>query len=145
MSNLSVVHAFIENSGPSSTRPHFGFSGESLDTYLNWAQTFGYLLVDSYENDIQAVGVAYPVASKYNGNEEWFYSFSEIVPRHLEQEKDICVMDFLAKTKTGRVNVVNAFTRRFPNWENQEKWALRKGRQTKVSNKTIKHLASHGF
>lgn len=145
MRNLDKVAEFIEKTGPSGARKAFGFYGLDLKLYLQWAESFGYLIVDSSENDVCGVAVVYPVAIPFNSTQEWFFSFSKIVPSSEEHTKDLCVMDLLATTPRSRNSVITLLKRRFWNWENQQKWALRNGIPRQIKNKTIYYLEKHGL
>jgi hypothetical protein len=112
----------------------FGFEGEDLDLFLLWSCIHGYLFLDSCKTGVKGIGIAYPVDKTFDNSERWFYSFN---PPKNEKNSDICIMDFLAKTNESKFKIYKKFTERFPNWENQNKYALIRGVPRKISNKFI--------
>jgi hypothetical protein len=121
----------------------FGFHGRELEIYVKWADFFEYLFVDSDEFGISGVGIAYPVEKKYDGTDDWFFSF---LPPNKENEEncDICIMDFLSVNKESTNRIIDKFKKRYPNWDNQEKYALRNGVHRKITKKYIELLYNNG-
>lgn len=137
---LSELKSFIIQHRNKGRREAFGFDGNALTVYLSWALSFDYLFVVSGENGIRGAGIAYPLASPYNGDEETLFSFKDIVPKDEESSKELCIMDWAADSAEARVSLVRKFQQRFPNWENQKKWGLQFGEPKQITNRHINLL-----
>lgn len=137
---LSELSDFIIANRSKGRREAFGFDGSALTVYLTWAMSFDYLFVVSSENGISGAGVAYPLPTPYKGAEDELFSFRHIVPRTEEHEKELCIMDWAADSKEGRKSLIRKFQKRYPNWENQKKWALQFGEAKEITNRYINFL-----
>lgn len=120
----------------------FGWSDDELVAYIHWADTFNYLFVESDENGFTGVAVMYPIAKKSEQEHSDLLTFKDIIPASAEQDNDLCVMDFIATTPEAKKNLVIQLQDRYPNWESQEKLALRFGIIKKLSNKYINLLTT---
>lgn len=118
----------------------FGWTDDELIAYIHWADTFNYLFVESDENGFTGVAVMYPIAKKEKQEHEDLLTFKDIIPATAEQSNDLCVMDFIATTPEAKKSLVIQLQDRYPNWEGQEKLALRFGVIKKLSNKYINLL-----
>jgi len=118
----------------------FGWTDDELVAYIHWADTFNYLFVESDENGFTGVAVMYPVAKKDKQKHEDLLTFNDIIPASAEKSNDLCVMDFIATTQEAKKSLVIQLQERYPNWESQEKLALRFGIIKKLSNKYINLL-----
>ena len=118
----------------------FGWTDDELVTYIHWADTFNYLFVESNENGFAGVAVMYPVAKLTDGEPQELMTFKANIPVSEEGTADLCVMDFIATTPEAKKNLVIQLQDRYPNWESQEKLALRFGVVKKLSNKYINLL-----
>ena len=118
----------------------FGWTDDELVTYIHWADTFNYLFVESNENGFTGIAVMYPVAKRDEQKHEDLLTFKDIIPATAEESNDLCVMDFIATTPEAKKNLVIRLQDRYPNWESQEKLALRFGVVKKLSNKYINLL-----
>lgn len=131
---LSELTSFIKANRYKGRRE--AFLDNSIENYIRWAFLHDYLFV-SYDNDkISGVGVAYPIGSSYDGDESVFYIFERIRAEN-QDNKEICIMDMCATTDKGRSNLVSQFKKRYPNWENQRKWAIQFDKVNEISNKYI--------
>jgi hypothetical protein len=131
---LSELTSFIKANRYKGRRE--AFLDNSIENYIRWAFLHDYLFV-SYDNDkISGVGVAYPIGSSYDGDESVFYIFERIRAEN-QDNKEICIMDMCATTDKGRSSLVSQFKKRYPNWENQRKWAIQFDKVNEISNKYI--------
>lgn len=137
---LTELSDFIIANRNKGRREAFGFDGSALTAYLAWSLSFDYLFVVSGENGICGAGVAYPLATPYKGDGQSLFSFKSIVPRAEESDKDICIMDWAADSAEGRKSLIRKFQKRYPNWENQKKWALQFGEAKEITNRYINFL-----
>jgi hypothetical protein len=137
---LSELTSFIDANRYKGRREAFGFEGFELKTYLLWAFSFDYLFVVSDESGINGVGVAYPLAKSYDGNQETLFSFAKPVEKSKESQHELCIMDWVANSRTARKTLVQQFKTRFPFWESQKKWGLQFGEVKELSNKYINLL-----
>jgi hypothetical protein len=131
---LSELTSFIDANRYKGRREAFGI--KDTKNYLRWAFLHNYLFVTFDDAGISGVGVAYPLPDPYDGKEESLYAFKS-VPSEDEEQKDICIMDLCAVNTKGRISLVSKFKRRFTNWENQRKWAIRLDNVSELSNKYI--------
>lgn len=118
----------------------FGWTDDELVTYIHWADTFNYLFVELNENGFAGVAVMYPVAKPLADEEPELMTFKANIPVSEEGTANLCVMDFIATTPEAKKNLVIQLQDRYPNWESQEKLALRFGVVKKLSNKYINLL-----
>jgi len=131
---LSELTSFIDANRYKGRREAFGI----LDTknYLRWAFLHDYLFVSYDEGRIVGVGVAYPIGTPYTGDESALNPDFKVQPIE-EAGKDLCIMDWCALNTAGRVGLVRRFKNRYPNWENQKKWAIQFDKVVEISNKYI--------
>lgn len=120
----------------------FGWTDDELITYLHWADTFQYLFVASDENGFTGVAVMYPIANPIEGEEPELMTFKANIPLSEENKAALCVMDFVASSPEAKKSLVTQLKDRYPNWEKQEKLALRFGVAKKLSNKYINLLTT---
>lgn len=131
---LSELTSFIDANRNRGRREAFGI--KDTKNYLRWAFLHDYLFV-SYEDDrIAGVGVAYPIAKPYEGDEDALNPVHGVRPED-ESGREICIMDLCAVNSKSRVGLVWRFKQRYPNWENQRKWAVRLDNVVEISNKYI--------
>lgn len=134
---LSELTSFIDANRYKGRGEAFGWTDDELITYLHWADTFQYLFVESDENGFTGVAIMYPLSTSFNGNPDELYNFSN--PQETEQN-DLCIMDFISINNKAKKDLVNQLKERYPNWEAQNKWALRFGVPRKITNKYINLL-----
>jgi len=120
----------------------FGWSDDELITYLHWADTFQYLFVVSDENGFAGCSIMYPVAVPAEGEQAELMTFKANIPLSEEGTAALCIMDFVASTPEAKKSLVTQLKERYPNWEKQEKLALRFGVVKKLSNKYINLLTT---
>lgn len=137
---LSDLIDYIKTNRNKGRGEAFGWSDDELVAYIHWADAFNYLFVESDENGFTGVAVMYPIAKKEKQEHSDLLTFKDIIPASAEQNNDLCVMDFIATTPEAKKNLVIQLQDRYPNWEGQEKLALRFGVIKKLSNKYIKLL-----
>jgi len=131
---LSELTSFIDANRYKGRREAFGI--KDTKNYLRWAFLHDYLFVSYEDNRIAGVGVAYPLPAAYDGTEESLYAFKP-VQTDLEPSSDLCIMDWCAINAQGRVGLVWRFKQRYPNWDNQKKWAVQFDKVVEISNKYI--------
>lgn len=115
----------------------FGWTDDELIPYIHWADTFRYLFVASDENGFTGVAVMYPITKPAEGEQVELMNFKAIVPISEESTSDLCIMDFINTTFEGKKDLAIQLMDRYPNWDSQEKWALRNGVIKKLPNKYI--------
>lgn len=131
---LSELTSFINANRYKGRRE--AFCDSDIKNYIRWAFLHDYLFVSYEDSRIAGVGVAYPISHKYEGNQDVFYAFDRISTQD-ETSKEICIMDMCAVTKSARSSLVSQFKLRFPNWENQRKWAIQFDKVNEINNKYI--------
>jgi hypothetical protein len=131
---LSELTSFIDANRYKGRREAFGI--KDTKNYLLWAFLHEYLFVSYDEGRIAGVGVAYPISTPYTGDED---ALSPVYGVSLPDEpsQDICIMDLCALNTQGRIGLVHRFKTRYPNWENQKKWAVRLDNVVEISNNYI--------
>lgn len=137
---LTELKAFIKAHKDSGRREAFGLSIDQDDTYLRWAFCFDYLFISKQDGKVIGCGVAYPLNKPFTGKNSSLFSFSNPVPKDQENTKELCIMDWVASTREGRVDLVSQFKKRYPNWENQPKWGIQFDRVKLLSNKYINYI-----
>lgn len=134
---LSDLITFIKKTQEEKSKKAFPWADAELGQYLSWAFSKNCLFVESDEKGINGLLVAYPVNWVFtNDLKSLLPNDAEYTPEQ-EKEKHICIMDGIFKTKEARKNITVKFTKRFPNWKNQAKWAVRKGNVTELNNRYI--------
>lgn len=135
--------AFIFTNRDASGRNCFGadgvFSDEELNMYLRWSAYFGYLFEVWEGLKLTGIGVAYPLKNN-SPTEETLCNFKNIVDFEQESVHTLCIMDWIATTAYARKRLVTEFKMRFPNWENQRKIGMQKGKIKDLPNKYINLL-----
>jgi hypothetical protein len=131
---LSELASFVDANRYKGRREAFGI--KDTKNYLRWAFLHDYLFVSYDEGRIAGVGVAYPINDPYEGNEETLNPQFRVFPED-EPKKELCIMDWCALNTAGRVGLVFRFKQRYPNWENQKKWAVQFDKVVEISNKYI--------
>ena len=128
---------FIEENRFKGRGESFGWDADSLKLYLHWAARFNYLFVSIEDNKFTGVAIMYPLSNDFNGDSDKLYDFSD---RQESQLDDLCIMDFVSTTEKSKKDLVSKLKNRYPNWEAQNKWALRFGNPRKITNKYINLL-----
>ena len=137
---LSDLIAFIKKTQEDKSEKAFPWADESLGQYLSWAFSNNYLFLESDNNGISGLTIAYPLPF---GSDN---TIKSVLPSHIsiskenEHLKEIAVMDTIFKTETARIAITKKFMERFPNWENQKKVATRKSIVVTLPNKYFKLL-----
>ena len=131
---LTELSSFVDANRYKGRREAFGIN--DTRNYLRWAFLHDYLFVSYDEGRIAGVGVAYPIATPYTGDESALNPDFKVQPIE-EAGKDLCIMDWCALNAAGRISLVWKFRQRYPNWENQNKWAIQFDKVVEISNKYI--------
>jgi hypothetical protein len=131
---LSELTSFVDANRYKGRREAFGI--KDTRNYLRWAFLHDYLFVAFDEGRIAGVGVAYPIGEPYTGDEDALNPDFKVQPTE-EAGKDICIMDWCALNSAGRISLIWKFRQRYPNWENQKKWAVQFDKVVEISNKYI--------
>lgn len=135
--NLFDLISFIEQNRCKGRGASFGFEGNQLQVYIQWADKFNFLFVSFEDNKFTGVAVMYPLSTSFNGNPDELFDFSN--PEETDKN-DLCIMDFISINDKAKKDLVNQLKERYPNWEAQNKWALRFGVPRKITNKYINLL-----
>jgi hypothetical protein len=134
---LSDLISFIKDTQKEKSQKAFPWADTELGHYLSWAFSKNCLFVESDEKGINGLLIAYPINWVFtNDIKSLLPSNAEFTPEQ-ENEKHLCIMDGIFNTKEARKNITIKFTKRFPNWQNQTKWAVRKGNVTELNNRYI--------
>lgn len=121
-------------------RPCFALSDESLHAYLVWAFDRNYILTTG---NVTGIAIAYPLPWPCDGiNPSQLVPYEEYVEPNSEGDKELVVMDWVAKTSDDRKMLVMAFKERYPNWNKVPKWGLIKGSIRSLSNNFINILGN---
>jgi hypothetical protein len=131
---LSELTSFVDANRYKGRREAFGI--KDTKNYLRWAFLHDYLFVAFDEGRIAGVGVAYPISTPYAGDDSVLNPTSGFPPQE-SPDQDICIMDWCALNAAGRISLVWKFRQRYPNWENQKKWAVQFDKVVEISNKYI--------
>lgn len=131
---LTELTSFIDANRYKGRREAFGI--QDTKNYLRWAFLHDYLFVSYDDSRVAGVGVAYPIGKPYEGDESALNPVFSVQPKD-EPGQDLCIMDWCALNAKGRIGLVWKFKRRFPNWENQRKWAVQFDNVVEISNKYI--------
>jgi len=123
---LTDLIQFIKTTHSETKKQAFPWTDEGLTQYLSWAFSRDYLFVDSDENGLTGCLVAYVLPMSSNGSIQSLLPSDIDVAKENEHLKEIVFMDGIFKTTKSRKTIINKFMKRFPNWENQKKWATRK-------------------
>jgi hypothetical protein len=137
---LADLTNFIKANRDKGRGEAFAWDDDELQVYIHWADTFQYLFVELDENGFAGVAVMYPVAKRQEQTADNLMTFKDIIPVSGEKFNDLCVMDFIATTPEAKKSLVIQLKERYPNWQNQDKWALRFGNIKKLSNNYINLL-----
>lgn len=131
---LSELSSFIDANRDKGRRKAFGI--DDTKNYLRWAFLHDYLIVAFDEGRIAGVGVAYPIGEPYTGDSSALNPDFKVSPVD-EAGKELCIMDWCALNAAGRISLIWKFKQRYPNWENQTKWAIQFDKVVEISNKYI--------
>jgi len=131
-----LIH-FLKTTHLEAKKQEFPWSDESLAQYLTWAFSRDYLFIDSDENGLTGVLTVYLLPKPYNGTTDSVLPSDVEILKDEEGTKDICFMDGVFKNAKARKTIINKFMKRFPNWENQKKLAVRKGSVKELDNRYI--------
>lgn len=131
---LTELTSFVDANRYKGRREAFGI--QDTKNYLRWAFLHDYLFVSYDDSRVAGVGVAYPIGKPYDGDESALNPVFSVQPKD-EPGQDLCIMDWCALNAKGRIGLVWKFKRRFPNWENQRKWAVQFDKVVEISNKYI--------
>ncbi|CAB5178491.1 hypothetical protein UFOVP157_5 [uncultured Caudovirales phage] len=137
---LTDLIQFIKTNRSNGKRACFQLDDEGLDMYVKWAFNRNYLFLVSDENGISGIGIAYPLPRKWDGHIKNLIPYDEELQLELENINDLCILDWLAKTSKARHDLVSNFFKRFPNWENQDKWGIHYGKVKHFNNKYMNKL-----
>ena len=132
-----ILIAFIEENRHKGRGQSFGWSGDELKMYLHWAARFNYLFVSLEDNKFTGVAIMYPLSKRFDSEADALYDFNNKLETN---EDDLCIMDFVSTTEKSKKDLVSKLKKRYPNWESQNKWALRFGEVKKISNRYINLL-----
>jgi hypothetical protein len=134
---LAELIQFIKTTHTETKKQAFPWTDEGLTQYLSWAFSKDYLFIDSDENGLTGCLVAYLLPNPSNGSISSLLPQDTDVSKKEEDVKEIVIMDGIFKTTKSRKTITNKFMKRFPNWENQKKWAVRKQSIKPVNNRFI--------
>lgn len=134
---LTDLIQFIKTTHSETKKQAFPWTDEGLTQYLSWAFSRDYLFVDSDENGLTGCLVAYVLPNPNNGSIGSMLPQEEDVLKKDEHLKEIVIMDAISKTPKSRKTITNKFMKRFPNWKNQKKIALRKMKPVILPNRYI--------
>lgn len=137
---FSEILSFIKKYRNTGKRPSFQLDDEGIEQLLAWAFSRNNLFISIENNQITAVGIAYVIKNKFNGNIANFLPSDAEITKEEETVNEICVIDWIAITSDSRKVLINNFTKRFPNWENQNKWGIQKGVIKLITNKYMNLL-----
>jgi len=135
--NLADLISFIEENRFKGRGESFGWSGGELQLYLQWADKFNFLFVSVEDDKFTGVAIMYPLCTSFCGDGDKLYDFSNTEET---EHDDLCIMDFISITDKAKKDLVSQLKTRYPNWEAQNKWALRFGSPRKITNKYINLL-----
>lgn len=134
---LTDLIQFIKTTHSETKKQAFPWTDEVLIQYLSWAFSRDYLFVDSDENGLTGVLTVYLLPKPYNGLIESVLPSDIEILKTDEVTKDICFMDGVFKNSKARKTIIQKFMKRFPNWKNQKKLAVRKGSVKELNNRYI--------
>lgn len=134
---IDILINFIEENRFKGRGESFGWSKDDLQLYLHWAARFNYLFVSIDDNKFTGVAIMYPLSNSFNGDGDKLYDFEN---KQESESDDLCIMDFISTTEKSKKDLVSKLKSRYPNWEAQNKWALRFGSPRKITNKYINLL-----
>ena len=134
---LTDLIQFIKTTHSETKKQAFPWTDEGLSQYLAWAFSRDYLFIDSDENGLTGCLVAYALPNPSDGSIQSLLPQDAEVPKDTEGSKELVIMDGIFKTTKARKNITHKFMKRFPNWENQKKWAVRKQSVKPVNNRYI--------
>lgn len=135
---LSKLKAFVEKHRSKGRGEAFGFDDITTETYLKWAFAHDYLIVSTDGNEINGLGIVYPV--KDASSDDTLFSFNSKIPKDKEHLHALCIMDMISLDSSSTKNLVKDFKLRYPHWSSCKKWALRLGNLTEITNQYINLL-----
>jgi hypothetical protein len=134
---LTDLIQFIKTTHSETKKQAFPWTDEGLAQYLSWAFSRDYLFIDSDENGLTGCGVAYPLQNPSDGSIQSLLPSDNEVIKIWESDKELVIMDGIFKTPKSRKIITHKFMKRFPNWKNQKKWAVRLARNTNILSTTV--------
>lgn len=137
---FSDLISFIKENRFKGRRQSFQLDDEGLEQYIRWAFCGNHLMLVSSEKGISGIAVAYALPKPYDGYIANLLPYDEEIPKEVEHKQELCVMDWIAQDSESRKQLVNQFTTRFPNWENQYKWGIQFGKVQLLNNKYMNLL-----
>ncbi|CAB4144019.1 hypothetical protein UFOVP460_13 [uncultured Caudovirales phage] len=132
---LSKLKAFVEKHRSKGRGEAFGFDDITTETYLKWAFSQDYLLLQTKNSEITAIAIVYPV--KDTSSEDALCTFNYKIPRDKEHLYALCIMDMISLDTESTKNLVKDFKLRYPHWDRCKKWALRFGNLKEITNQYI--------
>lgn len=135
---LTKLKAFIDKHRSKGRGEAFGFDDTTTDTYIKWAFTQDYLFIGTKDDQISAIGIAYPIRS--TNDEEGLFTFNNKIPKDKEHLYELCIMDIISLDSESTKNIVKDFKLRYPHWDCCKKWALRFGDLKEITNQYINTL-----
>ena len=134
---LTDLIQFIKTTHSETKKQAFSWTDEGLAQYLAWAFSKDYLFIDSDENGLIGCLVAYPLPISSDGSIKSLLPSNVDVAKENEHIKEIVIMDGIFKAPKARKTITHKFMKRFPNWKNQKKTAVRKTKIVVISNRFI--------
>lgn len=131
---LRDIVSFIRQMQKEKAKKAFLWADTSLEQYISWAFSRNYLFFESDENGLTGIGICYLLPTPCDGTVYSMLPSDAIIEKNEEASKEMCLMDIIFKTKSARTAILKRMMQRFPNWENQTKWACRKGKIIKIPN-----------
>jgi hypothetical protein len=113
----------------------FPWKDEALGQYLAWAFSKDYMFLYLEGTEPVGVSVVYPLPKPYTGNTDDLLPSDEEVPKSDEASKDLVIMDTIFKNEKARQTLTAQFMVRYPEWEKQRKFAVRKGVVSLLNNR----------
>ena len=134
---LSEIIQFIKQTHSKKSSEPYHLSDLALSEYMGWALSQDYLFLESDENGLNGLLVVYPLKNPCNNLISSILPSNENVPKNEESKKDLVFMDCIFKTTKARKSITQKFMKRYSNWRNQRKLALRKHNLVLLKNKYI--------
>lgn len=134
---LSDLISFIKTTQKEKSKKAFPWADAELGQYLSWAFSNDYMFIDSDENGLAGLLIAYPLPYGSDGSIQTLLPSDLGVSKEMEHLKELVIMDGIFKSSKARKNITSKFMQRFPNWKMQKKWATRKLKPTVLSNRYI--------
>lgn len=134
MISRKYIEEFIKDNSFKGRQKSFNFDKEGLQQYINWAFCNDFMLICESGGKIASTLITYPIGVKPK-------SIKDILPHdNPVKSNHIVVMDFIANDKQSRQEISKEFMKKYPNWQTLNKWAIRNGKLTELSNKHIEFM-----